>query len=65
MVDGLLCNCTLTTKDQPMNKETGMQGYSDEMEMGDFLSEVYTLLSNIRTGVWLLVGLEAAKFLLW
>lgn len=39
--------------------------YSDEMEMGDFLGDVYKCLSAIRTGVWLLVVLEAAKFLLW
>lgn len=48
-----------------MNKEQEMQGYSDEMEMGSFLEDVYSLLSAIRTGVWLLVALEAAKFLLW
>ena len=41
------------------------QVYRDEMEMGEFLGDVYGQLSHIRTAVWLLVGLEAAKFLLW
>lgn len=39
--------------------------YSDEMEMGEFLADVYGLLNGIRVGVWLLVVLELSKFVLW
>ncbi len=45
--------------------ENKLQGYSEEMEMSDFLEDVYKSLSHIRTGVWLLVALEVAKFVLW
>lgn len=42
-----------------------VQGYSDEMEMGEFLEDVYRGISHIRVGIWLLVALEVAKFVLW
>lgn len=49
-----------------MNRETTqVKTYDDEMEMGEFLGDVYRGISHIRTGVWLLVVLEASKFLLW
>ena len=45
--------------------ENKVQGYNDEMEMGNFLEDVYRGITQIRTAVWLLVALEAAKFVLW
>ena len=61
----VLYNCRLTNKEQNMHKETALNKYDDEMEMGEFLGDMYRGVSHIRTGVWLLVALEAAKFLLW
>jgi len=48
-----------------MIKEEEMQGYTEEMEMGKFLSDLYRGINHVRTGVWLLVVLEVAKFVLW
>jgi len=47
------------------NKETAVKGYTDEMEMGEFLGDVYRGVSHIRAGIWCLVILELAKFVLW
>lgn len=47
------------------NKETVVKGYTDEMEMGEFLGDVYRGVNHIRVGIWLLVLLELAKFVLW
>jgi hypothetical protein len=48
-----------------MNKDTAVKGYTDEMEMGEFLGDVYRGVSHIRVGIWCLVVLELAKFVLW
>jgi hypothetical protein len=48
-----------------MNKDTAVKGYTDEMEMGEFLGDMHRGLSHVRVGIWLLVVLELAKFVLW
>lgn len=49
-----------------MDKETArVKKYDDEMEMGEFLGDMYSGLNKVVLGVWCLVVLEAAKFLLW
>lgn len=55
----------LTTRNINMNKDTAVKGYTDEMEMGEFLGDVYRGVSHIRVGIWCLVVLELAKFVLW
>ena len=66
LVDGLLYKSSLAKRNMDMsNKETAVKGYTDEMEMGEFLGDVYRGVSHIRAGIWCLVILELAKFVLW
>ncbi len=39
--------------------------YDKDMETQDWTEGLYKNLAWIKVGVWLLVGLEAAKFILW
>ena len=45
--------------------ETKVEKYEEEMEFGDFLASFYKGVNHIRVGIWCLVVLEAAKFILW
>ena len=39
--------------------------YDKDMETQDWTEVLYKNVSAIKVGVWLLVALEAAKFVLW
>ena len=42
-----------------------VENYEEEMDFGEFIANVYRGVNHIRVGVWLLVILEAAKFVIW
>ncbi len=39
--------------------------YEEEMDFGEFIANVYRAVNHIRVGIWCLVVLEVAKFVLW
>ena len=47
-----------------MQEGTQME-YDKEMETQDWTEGLYKNIRAIKVGVWLLVALEAAKFVLW
>jgi hypothetical protein len=51
-------------KDNLMGNDD-VKNYDTEMEVADWTENVYKGINHIRVGVWLLVVLEAAKFLIW
>jgi len=42
-----------------------MKSYDTEMDVADWTEGMYRGVLHIRTGIWLLVALEIAKFVLW
>lgn len=50
---------TATTRKPALNKE------GEEMLWQDWTGEIHQYLYHIRTGIWALVILEVAKFVLW
>ena len=51
-------------KDNLMGNDE-VKNYDTEMEVADWTENVYKGINHIRVGVWLLVVLEAAKFVVW
>lgn len=45
--------------------QEGTKVYDKDMPVEEWTEGVFKRLTALTTGVWLLVALEAAKFLLW